>query len=120
VKVLLDHSVPRPTLRLLSHHDCRTAFDEGWDALTNGELLNAAEAAGFECLLTADTNIRYQQNLTTRRVALVVLSTNTWAVIRDNAGPIVAAVDRALSGSYTEVALPRPPRVRRPPPSRAD
>jgi hypothetical protein len=83
-------------------------------------LLTAAEAAGFECLLTADTNIRYQQNLNTRRVALVVLSTNIWAVIRDNAVPIVAAVDRAVPGSYTEVALPRPLSVQRPPPARAD
>ncbi len=88
MKVLLDHSVPRPTVRLLSHHACRTACDEGCDLLTNGELLSAAEAAGFECLLTADTNIRYQQNLATRRIALAVLSTNTWAVIRDNAGPV--------------------------------
>ncbi len=116
MKVLLDHLVPRPALRLLSHHACRTAFDEGWNALANGELLSAAEAARFECLLTADTNIRYQQNLTMRHIAMVLPSTNTRAVIRANAGPVVAAVDHAVPGSYTEVALPRPPRVRRPPP----
>jgi hypothetical protein len=48
----------------------------GWEALTNGDLLAAAEADGFELLITADKNIRYQQKLTERTIALIVLSTN--------------------------------------------
>jgi len=82
------------------------AKDRGWDTLTNGDLLAEAERAGFEVLLTADKNMRYQQNLTGRRIALVVLSTPQWPLVRLHLDIIAAAVNAATPGSYAEVAIP--------------
>ena len=72
--ILFDHGTPKGLARALSEHTVHTAQSKGWDALTNGELLDAAESAGFELLLTTDRRIRYQQNLRVRRIALVVLT----------------------------------------------
>jgi hypothetical protein len=118
-RILLDQNLPRALATLLTGHEVRTAADQGWRELANGDLLKAAEQAGFLIIVTADQNIRYQQNLDERSVALVVLSTNTWRVLRDNVAPITDAVSRARPGSYETVALPRPPRRRRPPPVQA-
>jgi hypothetical protein len=80
--------------------------DQGWDTLRNGDLLNAAEAAGFDVLLTTDKNIRYQQNLANRRIAIVVLGKGRWRLIKPLLAQIVAAVNVATPGSYTEVDIP--------------
>ena len=77
--VLFDHSTPAPLSSYLTGHIVTKAKDRGWDKLTNGDLLAEAERAGFDVLLTADNNMRYQQNLAGRRLALVVLSTPTMA-----------------------------------------
>ena len=84
----------------------RKPRSHGWDALTNGELLDAAEAAGFDVLLTTDRNIRYQQNLTGRKLAIVVLGKARWRVIKRRLTEIAAAVSYAALGSYTEVEIP--------------
>ena len=67
VLVLFDHGTPKGLARALSGHTVHTAQARGWDTLSNGALLNAAEGPGFELLLTTDRRIRYQQNL--QRVA---------------------------------------------------
>jgi hypothetical protein len=77
MRILFDHVTPRGIARSLVSHTVTKAKDRGWDTLTNGDLLAEAERAGFEVLLTADKNMRYQQNLTGRRIPLVVLSTLT-------------------------------------------
>ena len=82
------------------------AIERGWDRLANGELIAAAEAAGFELLLTTDKNIRYQQNLTGRKIAFVVLGNQQWPTLRRYVERVVAAVDAAAPGSYTEVDIP--------------
>jgi hypothetical protein len=74
-------------------------------SLTNGDLLAEAERAGFDVLLTADKNMRHQQNLRGRRIALVVLSTPQWPVVRLHIERIAAAVNGATPGSYIEVNL---------------
>jgi hypothetical protein len=71
--VLFDHGTPAPLSAYLAGHTVRKAKDEGWDMLSNGELLKAAENAGFDVLVTTDKNIRYQQNLSARKIAIVVL-----------------------------------------------
>jgi hypothetical protein len=76
--ILFDHVTPRGIARFLPGHTVTKARERGWDTLSNGDLLAAAERAGFDVLLTADKNMRYQQNLTGRRLALVVLSTPQW------------------------------------------
>jgi hypothetical protein len=80
--ILFDHGTPRGIARSLTGHQVRETQAQGWDRLTNGELLAAAEAAGFDVLLTTDRNIRYQQNLKGRRIAVVVLGRGRWRLIR--------------------------------------
>ena len=104
--VLFDHVTPRGIARFLPGHTVTKAKDRGWDRLTNGDLLAEAEAAGFDVLLTADKNMRYQQNLTGRRIALVVLSTPQWPRVRLHLDIIAAAVNAATPGSYAEVDIP--------------
>jgi hypothetical protein len=117
-KVLFDVNIPRSLSGFLTGHAVAFADQLGWRGLTNGELLSAAESDGFDVMLTADTNLRYQQNLVGRRIALVVLSTNAWPVIRDNPDLAVRAIDAATPGSYQEVTFALPPKRRRPPPTR--
>jgi hypothetical protein len=111
-------NVPRPLGKLLISHTVEFADDLGWRTLANGDLLAAAESSGFDVLLTADTNLRYQQNLAGRRIAIVTLSVNAWHVIRASAEAVTQAVDRSRSGSYEEIVFARPPLNRRPPPPR--
>jgi len=104
--ILFDHVTPAGIARFLAGHTVAKAKDRGWDRLGNGDLLTAAEDAGFDVLVTADKNIRYQQNLEGRRIALVVLSTPQWPVVKLHVHKIVAAVTAATPGSYFEVEIP--------------
>jgi hypothetical protein len=104
--VLFDQGTPRGIAASLQGHSVKEAKAQGWDLLKNGELLNAAEAAGFELLLTTDKNIRYQQNLAKRTIAIVVLGKGRWRLIKPVVGRVAAAVNAATPGSYTEVDIP--------------
>jgi len=79
MRVLFDHGTPAPLIPFLAGHTVTKAKDRGWDRLSNGDLLTVAEEAGFDLLLTADRNIRYQQNLEGRRIDVVVLSVHPCA-----------------------------------------
>jgi hypothetical protein len=103
--ILFDHVTPSGIAGFLAGHAVTKARDRGWDTLANGDLLTAAERAGFDVLLTADKNMRYQQNLKDRRIALVVLSTPQWPIVRLHIAQIAAAVNAATPGSYIEVDL---------------
>jgi hypothetical protein len=103
--ILFDHVTPKGIARFLPGHTVTKAKDRGWDTLTNGDLLAEAERAGFEVFVTADKNMRYQQNLTGRRIALVVLSTPQWPVVRLHLEKIAVVVNAATPGSYAEVGL---------------
>ena len=114
--ILFDHGTPKGLARVLSGHTIDTAQARGWDTLSNGALLNAAEEAGFELLLTTDRRIRYQQNLEVRRIALVVLTgTTRWSSVRQHTDRIAAAVASATPGSYSEVEIPFDPKSGRVP-----
>jgi hypothetical protein len=104
--ILFDHSTPAPLSGHLTAHKVTTAKDRGWDKLANGELLAEAERAGFDMLLTADSNMRYQQNLKNRKIALVVLTRNRWRLVQRVIRKIVATVDTAEPGSYTVIEVP--------------
>jgi hypothetical protein len=104
--VLFDNGTPAPLRDALKGHTVVEAIERGWDRLVNGELLAAAEGAGFEVLLTTDKNMRYQQNLTGLKLAFVVLGNSQWPVVRRYVERVVAAVDGATPGSYTEVDIP--------------
>ena len=106
MRVLFDNGTPRGVASALLGHVVEEARLHGWDTLRNGELLDAAEAAGFELFLTTDRNIRYQQNLTSRRIAIVALGKGRWRLIRARLPEIAAAVNAATPGSFTEVEIP--------------
>jgi hypothetical protein len=105
--VLFDNGTPRDIARyLIDRHTVTEARARGWDKLENGELLTAAEAAGFEVILTTDRNLRYQQNLAGRKIAVVALGKGRWTLIKPHIAKVVAAVDAATRGSYIEVEIP--------------
>jgi hypothetical protein len=104
--ILLDHSTPAPLRYALKGHVVVEAVERGWERLANGALLDAAEAAGFGLFVTADKNIRYQQNLVSRKISIVVLGNAQWPVLRQYVERVVAAVNAATPGSYTEVDIP--------------
>jgi hypothetical protein len=105
--VLFDNGTPRTLARyLIDHHAVTEARARGWEQLENGDLLTVAEAAGFEVLVTTDKNLRYQQNLAGRKLAVVVLGKGRWSLIKPHVARIVAAVKAATRGSFAEVEIP--------------
>ncbi len=106
MRILFDHGAPSGIAKSLSGHEVIEARDRGWDRVSNGDLLKAAEAAGFDVLLTTDKRIRYQQNLKGRKIAIVVLGNSQWRVVRLHLGRISLAVEEATPGSYTLVDIP--------------
>jgi hypothetical protein len=110
VKVLFDQGTPAPLRRALLDHVVETAFERGWASLRNGELLAAAESAGFDVFVTTDRNLKYQQNLEGRELSIVVLLGASWPRIQAVLPAVVRAIDDAQQGGYTEVKLEiRPP-----------
>jgi len=114
LRILLDHCLPRQLVGLLPGHDVSVAARIGWERLTNGDLLQAAEQAGFECLLTGDRNMAYQQNLAGRKIAIVALSTNRLNTVSTQINTLRDALRRLRAGGYLEVRLELPPLRRRP------
>jgi len=89
----------------LSGHDVETAHELGWSELTNGDLLSAAENAGFEIFVTADRNLKYQQNLDDRNIVILVLSTTSWPRIQKSVSKVVSAIDSSISGDFIEIEI---------------
>jgi predicted nuclease of predicted toxin-antitoxin system len=113
LRIVFDKNVPVGVRRFLSKHEVRTFVEMQWHPqLENGELLKTAEASGFDVLVTSDQNIRHQQNLTGRKLALVVLGSNIWPVVRDHGAAIAAKVDAATPAGYEFIEMPLPPRRR--------
>jgi hypothetical protein len=101
MKILLDESTPQK-LRLLieGDHVVMTTWFQGWSGLKNGGLLTAAEEAGFGLFITADQELSYQQNLKGRKIALLVLSTNNWSLVKSSVAEIMVAINAATPGSF--------------------
>src|ERR1700733_2096194 len=106
MRILFDHGTPSGIARSLAGHDVTEAIERGWHTISNGVLLQVAEAAGFDLLLTTDKGIRYQQNLTGRKITIGVLGNSTWRLVRQHLDRIVLAVSEATPGSYAEVEIP--------------
>ena len=104
--ILFDNGAQRGLARFLPGHSVEEARERGWEELSNGELIDAAERAGFEVMVTTDKNIRYQQNLKARKIALVVLEHSQWPMVKLVAENIAAAVAAAAAGDYIEVDVP--------------
>jgi predicted nuclease of predicted toxin-antitoxin system len=105
MKILFDQGVPVPLRRALTEHSIETAHERGWSTLKNGALLAAAEQAGFDALVTTDQQLRYQQNLTGRRIAILVLGTTAWPIIRQHVAMVQAALDQLIAGDYVHLPM---------------
>jgi predicted nuclease of predicted toxin-antitoxin system len=105
VKILFDQGTPVPLRRALLDHVVDTAYEQGWSALTNGDLLDMAERNGYDLLITTDQNLRYQQNLAGRQIAIVVLLSTSWPRIQQHIDAIHNAIDNSVAGSYQEITI---------------
>lgn len=106
MRILFDQGVPLPLRQYLQDHFVRLAEEEGWDQLTNGKLLNAAEGSGFELLLTTDKQMRYQQNMSGRQIAVRVLGVQQWPDLKPHAHLVTEAVDSVTPGTFAVVEIP--------------
>ena len=106
MKVLLDVCTPVQLRLALSGHEVQTAVKAGWGELENGELLRVAEAAGFDLFIICDKNLRYQQNLAGRRLAILELWTNHRPTLEQHFATILAAAESMQSGEYRAYSPP--------------
>lgn len=104
MRILFDQGTPVPLREHLPGHSVVTAYEKGWSTLRNGELLAEAETQ-FDVLVTTDRNLRFQQNLTARRLAIIVLPTTSWPRLRPVVASIAEFVAAAAPGSITEFPL---------------
>jgi hypothetical protein len=104
MKILFDQGTPAPLRHALVGHDVSTAHEAGWSNLSNGDLLQATEAQ-FDILITTDQNLRYQQNLSGRRLAILVLPTTSWPTIQKHLPEVIHAVSRIRPGELIELAF---------------
>ena len=105
MRILFDQGTPVPLRRYLASHSVDTTFERGWATLQNGELLDVAEQEGYELLITTDQNLRYQQDLTDRQLAIIVLLSTSWPRIQLRIDTIQAAVDGVVPGDYHEIPI---------------
>jgi hypothetical protein len=104
VKILFDHGTPAPLRRSLAGHEISTAYEIGWAQLINGDLLAAAEKS-FDVFITTDQNLRYQQNLVGRRLAILVLPTTSWPKIQKHTSNIVDSLNALKPGDFVELSF---------------
>jgi len=113
LRILFDKNVPVGVRGFLRKHEVRTIVEMQWpDQLDNGELLRMAEEAGFDVMVTSDQNIRYQLKLS-GKLALIVLGSNIWPVVRQHSAEIMARVDGATPGRDDFIEMPLPPKPRK-------
>jgi predicted nuclease of predicted toxin-antitoxin system len=106
MKLLFDQGIPVPLRNHLPNHAVETAYEKGWSNLKNGDLLTRAESNGFDALITTDQNLPYQQNLTGRKISVVVLLTTSWPRIKNHIALVTQAIDNLQPGSYEEIPFP--------------
>jgi hypothetical protein len=104
MKILFDQGTPVPLRSYLRRHTVETAFELGWSNLKNGDLLDAAELS-FDLFITTDQQIRYQQSLAGRKLAVLVLSTTSWPRIMKSIRKICEALENIKVGDYVEIIL---------------
>ncbi len=101
MKIVLDECVPWPLARHLTKHVCTSPQRSGWGGFENGDLLRVAEA-DYDLFVTSDQNLRYQQNLAGRKIAILELSTNDWNTIRAHIANVVSRIESMKPGEFAE------------------
>ena len=107
MKILFDQGTPVPLRVHLVSHTVDTAYELGWSNIQNSELLQAAEGAGYDLLVTTDQSLKYQQNLRGRRLALVILLSTSWPRMRGHIPEIVQMIEGVQIGDYKEFDFER-------------
>ena len=102
MKILFDQGTPAPLRKSLAPHSVSTAFEMGWAEVENGDLLAAAEKV-FDAFITTDKNLRYQQNLSARELAILVLPTTSWPEIQKHLRQISDVVNALKPGDFFEL-----------------
>lgn len=111
MRILFDNNVPVGVRHFLALHEVHTVVEMQWpNQLENGELLELAEQSGFDLMVTSDQNIQHQQNLKGLKLALIVLGSNVWPIVRDYSAMIRASVYAAVPGSYRFIEMHVPPK----------
>lgn len=105
MRILFDQGTPVPLRRYLPGHSIDTAYERGWSELANGNLLAKAEQEGYELLVTTDRNLRYEQNLEGRQIAIAVLTTTSWPRIKQQTNHAQSVVDTMQPGDYQEILI---------------
>ena len=105
LKILFDHNTPSPLRRYLHQHDVDTANEKGWAGVSNGDLIRLATAQGYEILITADQNIRHQQNTRQSSIGIVVLLSSRWPLVRNHTQDIIHAVSTVRPGETLNVSV---------------
>ncbi len=105
MRLLFDQGTPVPLGRRRGGHSVATVADRGWSELDNGNLLGKAEKNGYEVLIATDENMRYQQNLGDRRLAIVVLLSTAWPDVRLRIEEIRASLVDIRPGDVREVPI---------------
>jgi hypothetical protein len=103
LKVLLDENIPHQLRAHLKDFDVFTAVYAGFAGFKNGDLLRAAENAGYDVLVTGDLSLEYQQNMSDRRIAIVSLPANNWRIIQNHITIIAEAIQESQTGSFSRV-----------------
>jgi hypothetical protein len=106
MRILFDHGTPRGLARALEGHSVELVKALGWDRLSNGQLLSAAEEAGFQVSITTDKNLPHQQSLTGRKISVVVLGAARWRLIEPMAPQIVTALNEMKPGTFKILRIP--------------
>lgn len=105
MKILFDQGTPAPLRAHLAGHTVDTAYELGWSSFRNSQLLKAAEEAGYDLLVTTDQNLRYQQNLRERKLAVLVLLSTSWPRVRVHVRAIAQVIETMQPGDYTEFTI---------------
>ena len=106
MKILFDQGTPVTLRRALAAASVTTVYEQGWSTLQNGQLLALAEQAGFDVFVTTDQNLKYQQQITGRRLAILVLGSTSWPRIRLHSDAIRQAIEQLAPGAYHEFPIP--------------
>ena len=105
MRILFDQGTPVPLRKYLTEHSVTTAYEEGWSNLSNGDLLKSAEDKGYQIFVTTDRNLRYQQNLSDRQIAIVVLLSTSWPRIRTQTDKVCGVINEIKLGDYVEISI---------------
>ena len=105
MRILFDQGTPVPLRKYLTEHSVTIAYEEGWSNLSNGDLLKSAEDKGYQIFVTTDRNLRYQQNLSDRQMAIVVLLSTSWPRIRTQTDKVCGVINEIKLGDYVEISI---------------